>query len=60
MCKTHPQIKVGQVGKVVEKLSSKLALVEFQIFEADNSFIDINLVKLAYGNSGEGLALIKN
>jgi hypothetical protein len=39
MCKNHDKIKKGQVGKVKEKLSPRLALVEFEVLSFEDNFL---------------------
>lgn len=58
MCKLHPKIKLGQIGKVKKKLAANLASVEFQELEFENSPISKDLIALALSSKGEGLVFL--
>lgn len=56
MCKQDLHVKLGQIGTVVKKLSSKKAMVEFTL---SSHFIRDDLIKIAQESYGEGLVFIQ-
>jgi len=63
MCTNHHKIKKGQVGKVKEKLSPRLALVEFEVLSFKDKLVfklvSRNFVKLAAESWGQGLVILE-